>query len=445
MLRRILAIALISLAMLTTAAPAVAHNYAATVYATVTEPESGVVRTVLDLEYVLLAVDGARAMDDPQFEGDAFADVQASGQDPAALTTRVLEQYADTVSDYVLPRWTVAPVSAHGDAPAEACPNVLVAPFEIVLIENVPHARITIESDCRTDLEDTARIYRISTELFPGTEPGGKTTTVVDYDLRSGSGVANLDTDSNPTMTTNQDWGSRMWEFFLLGGEHLLFGLDHILFLLALIVGSRRLRDILVAATAFTVAHSVTFILAALGVVSVPAVIVEPVIALSIAVVALWYLWGVSRARRRPGAVSEPAAPARPVLPRSVAGSGGVGLLERTAPSDIAVTASRRLGLSRADWLRVAVVFVFGLIHGIGFAGALGIEEPLYWGLLGALLVFNLGIEVVQVAIIVAIFPLLAFLRKRIPAAGLAVGIIVSAVVAIVGLYWFVERLLFGG
>ncbi len=87
----------------------------------------------------------------------------------------------------------------------------------------------------------------------------------------------------------------RFGHFFVLGAEHLLFGIDHILFLLALIVGSRRLRDVVFAATSFTVAHSVTFILAALGVVSAPAAIVEPIIALSIAVVAAWYLWRIWR------------------------------------------------------------------------------------------------------------------------------------------------------
>ena len=84
------------------------------------------------------------------------------------------------------------------------------------------------------------------------------------------------------------------WEFFRLGAEHLYTGIDHILFLLALIAGSRRLRDIVAVATTFTVAHSVTFILAALGFVSAPASIIEPVIALSISVVAgmtLWRLW----------------------------------------------------------------------------------------------------------------------------------------------------------
>ena len=398
-------------AALLPAASAAAHNYSATVYANVTESEPGLVHVVLDVEYVLLAVDGGAAMGDDSFTQAAYDDVQASGQDPSKLTTAVLESYSDTVLGYVQPRFQVAVEPAHGEeADAESCPSELAEPLSIVLIENVPHARFVFDYDCRERTSGPASTYRISTELFPGTAPGGMTTTIVTYETQSGSGVANLDTDTSPTMTTSQDWGSRMGEFFVLGAEHLLFGLDHILFLLALIVGSKRLRDIVLAATAFTVAHSLTFILAALGVVSVPAIIIEPVIAASIAFVALWYLYGVWR--RRSTIIAETSTVPEP---------------------------SRMRG---SDWLRIGVVFLFGLIHGVGFAGALGISEPFSWGLLGALLVFNLGIEAVQLTIIAVTFPILILLRRRLSPVGFWVGIVVSVGVAAVGLYWVVERLI---
>lgn len=438
MVRRSLAGLLLLAALLIPAAPAAAHDYSATAYADVSEPEPGLVRTVLDLEYVLLVTDGAREMGDPDLESAAYQDVLATGQDPAKLTPRILEQHTDTVTGYVLPRWSVAP-SEEG---ASACPSTLAAPYEIALIENVPHARMVIESDCRGRVNEHAATYRISTELFPGTAPGGETATIVSYDLASGSGVAELDTDANPTLTTTQDWGSRMWEFFVLGAEHLLFGIDHILFLLALIVGSRRLRDIVLSATAFTVAHSVTFILAALGVVSVPGAIVEPIIALSIAIVALWHLWGAFRRRRTKAPDAAPVPPAPTPAPP---GPGPVAVLERVEVDTEIEAARTAPGFTRADWVRTAVVFLFGLIHGVGFAGALGISEAFSWGLLGALLVFNVGIEIVQLGIIVVVFPPLVLLRRRIPAVGLWVGIAVAAAVAVVGLYWFVERLATGG
>ena len=409
-----LAIPLLALAALLPSAPAAAHAYSATVYADVTEPEPGLLRVQLDMEYVLLAIDGGAAMGDTAFTEAAYADVQATGKDPALLTPAVLEAYSSTVIGYVQPRFQIAVEPSHGDeGEAQTCPSELAEPFSIVLIEGVPHARLVFDVDCRAVGAGPASVYRMTTALFPGTAPGGKTTTVVTYDTLAGAGVANLDTDTSPTMTTSQDWGSRMWEFFLLGAEHLLFGIDHILFLLALIVGSKRLRDIVLAATAFTVAHSVTFILAALGVVSIPAIIVEPIIAASIAFVAIWYLVDVWR--HRSTVIAETAATPPPAPMRG------------------------------ADWLRIGVVFLFGLIHGVGFAGALGIDEPFSWGLLGALLVFNVGIEVVQLTIIAIVFPILVLLRRRCSPVGFWVGVVVASGVAIVGLIWFVERLIGAG
>src|SRR5690606_2954251 len=112
-----------------------------------------------------------------------------------------------------------------------------------------------------------------------------------------------------------------------------------------LIVGSRRLRDVVLAATSFALAHSVTFLLAALGVVSAPAAVVEPVIALSIAVVALGHVWSARRG------------------PALTAGTAEAG---RRAPD-------------RARWLRLAGVV--GLRPGPrpGVAGAPGARPPVSW------------------------------------------------------------------
>jgi hypothetical protein len=144
--------------------------------------------------------------------------------------------------------------------------------------------------------------------------------------------------------------------------------------------------------------------------VDLPASIVEPVIALSIAVVAGWYLWGAWRRR------SEPS----------------LDLEEKRG----------LLGLTRPALLRLVVVFAFGLIHGLGFAGALGIDEPWSWTLLASLLVFNVGIEVVQLTIIAIVFPLLMLLRRRRPRLALWLGVVLAAAVAAIALVWFVQRLL---
>src|SRR5882757_4877403 len=140
-----------------------------------------------------------------------------------------------------------------------------------------------------------------------------------------------------------------------LGYKHILpLGFDHILFILSLFLLSPKLKPVLWQATAFTIAHSVTLGLAMYHVISPPAKIVEPVIALSIMYVALENI------------------------------------------------ISPRLKTSR-----IGVVFLFGLVHGMGFAGALGqlgLPQNAY---LLSLVMFNVGVELGQMTIIVAAFFLL--------------------------------------
>ena len=77
---------------------------------------------------------------------------------------------------------------------------------------------------------------------------------------------------------------------------------------------------------------------------------------------------------------------------------------------------------------------------GLGFAGALGINAAWSWALLWSLLVFNVGIEVVQLSIIAAVFPLLTLLRHRAPTTGLWATGSIAAVVSVMGLIWFAQR-----
>jgi hypothetical protein len=188
-----------------------------------------------------------------------------------------------------------------------------------------------------------------------------------------------------------------------LGVEHILLGVDHLLFVLALMFLVTDWRRLLWTITAFTLAHSLTLGAATLGWIHVPQAPVEAVIALSIMFVAMEIL----HARR-----------------------GGAG---------IAVT---------RPWL---VALVFGLLHGLGFAGALseiGIPEtsiPL------ALLFFNLGVEAGQILFVAAVLALLALLgRAGLPghgdgsggvwqtAASLAVP--VAYLVGTMAAFWMIER-----
>ncbi|MDQ0894518.1 HupE/UreJ family protein [Agromyces ramosus] len=368
---------------------AAAHGFSTVVYVDASAPSDDTVRTELGLEYDLLVVSVADQEDAPQFFEDGM-DVFQTGDEASALNA-----HADEIVQYVTERFAVSA----GGRPCEPTP---VGEIGVTQRKGVPYAVLTLDHSCAG-----SSAHEIRSELFPDSEEYVTgTVTVVEYDLDGASGSAALDRDA-PVFTTEQPLLERFGHFFVLGAEHLLFGIDHILFLLALIVGSRRLRDVVLAATSFTVAHSVTFILAALGIVSAPAAIVEPIIALSIAVVAMWYLWRIRHDRR----THEPERPGR-------------------------------FGLTRADWGRLAVVFGFGLMHGLGFAGAFGIDEPFSWQLLSSLLVFNVGIEAVQIAIIAAVFPLLALLRRREPMLALGVGGLVAAGVAVTGLVWFVQRVL---
>ncbi|MFE2599634.1 HupE/UreJ family protein [Streptomyces sp. NPDC059396] len=395
------------IALLGTGQPALAHGFTSTVYAHITTGgdggaggglDGGHIRTELELEYDLFVVSAADYEDDdPLFQtgNAAFEDGDTAAQAAA------LNAHAKSAVSYVTKRFTVASGSG------EACTATQAGDFTIGRREGVPYAHLLLDWACPAGGDDR----EVRSGLFPDSETYVKgTKTIVTYEIDGRSGSAALDAE-HPSFSMGQAWYERFWEFFRLGAEHLLTGIDHILFLLALIAGSRRLREIVLAATSFTLAHSVTFMLAALGLVDVPASVVEPVIALSIAVVAGWYLW---RVRRHGGHATD---------------------------LDLDAAVGRgHFGLDRAGWIRLGVVFCFGLVHGLGFAGALGIDEAWSWTLLWSLLVFNVGIEAVQLGIIAVIFPLLALLRHRAPRTGLWATGAISAGVAAMGLVWFVQR-----
>ncbi|GAA0705530.1 hypothetical protein GCM10009548_93490 [Streptomyces malaysiensis subsp. malaysiensis] len=383
-------------AVLLSAAPAPAHGFTSTVYADLTSREAGHVRTELGLEYDLLVVSAAdHEKDDALFQaGDAAFEDGDTARQAAAL-----DAHADSVVAYVADRFRVT-------AEGRGCTPVRDGDFTIERREGVPYALLVLDYRC----PGAADAHEVRSGLFADSEGYVRDTkTIVTYDLDLRTGSTALDAEHR-SFSTHQSWAERFWQFFRLGAEHLLTGIDHILFLLALVVGSRRLREIVLAATTFTLAHSVTFLLAAIGLVRVPASFVEPVIALSIALVAGWHL---SRIRRR--------------------GSHA---------TDLETGDRGRLGLDRAGSTRLAVVFCFGLVHGLGFASALGIDQAWSWTLLWSLLVFNMGIEAVQLAIIALVFPVLALLRRRQPVAGLWVTGAIAAGVALMGLVWFVQRVL---
>jgi hypothetical protein len=375
-----------------------AHGFSSVVYADATAPSEGHVRVDLGLEYDLLLYSVADDQDD-----DALVKVGQPAWDDADFPamTSAMNDHAERVLAYVGDRFGVS-------VGRTACTPSQESPFTVGMRDGVPYLKAVLDYAC----PEAAQAHEIHSTLFPDDEGYVTgTKTIVTYDLDFVDGSAALDS-SHPSFSTDQSTAERFWEFFRLGCEHLLTGIDHLLFLLALIAGSRRLREIVLAATTFTLAHSVTLLLAALGIVTVPARIVEPLIALSIAIVAGWHLWRLWRKREH--------------------------------ASDLDVTSTSHFALDRAGWSRLAVVFCFGLIHGLGFAGALGIQQAWSWTLLWSLVVFNLGIEAVQLGLIVLLFPALALLRRKAPTAGLFVTGAIAAVVTVFGLVWFVQRVTAG-
>lgn len=229
--------------------------------------------------------------------------------------------------------------------------------------------------------------YRL--EYDPFTAPGAKAahdSLIVGYQLAGESGRTVLDREVT-AMTVGE--GSPLvtaGRFLVVGGKHILLGWDHLLFVLALLLGARQVRDLVKVASLFTVAHSVTLIAVSVGMVEVPAVVVEPLIALSITYVAVENLFGREMTRRR-----------------------------------------------------MLAVFAFGLLHGMGFAGSLRMDDEVSWGLLRALLSFNVGIELGQLLILALVFPLVWALRRhRWTAPTINVG---TLAVAAAGALWFLQRL----
>ena len=194
------------------------------------------------------------------------------------------------------------------------------------------------------------------------------------------------------TPTPAERQPSAFWAFLKLGVEHIWKGYDHLLFLFGLLVVCVRFKSSVAIISCFTLAHSITLALATLDIVSLPGRYAEPLIAASIVYV------GVENLLRR-GA--EP----------------------------------------RGRW---ALTFLFGLIHGFGFAGVLrelGVGADGH-GLALPLFSFNLGVELGQIAVAAVVLPIIwklrkneKFLRRGVPA--------LSAVVALAGLYWLLERTLF--
>jgi len=250
------------------------------------------------------------------------------------------------------------------------------------------HVVVTVAWTCQSD--DGELRYRVA--LFHDVDPAARHLAIIATE----SGERELALDSGAPEVTLSGAGSSVLQvvgrFVQAGIEHIFLGYDHVAFLAAIVLWAQRLWPVVKIVTAFTIAHSITLSLAALHIVVIPAAIVEPTIATTIMFVAVENFFS-----------------------RNVDG-------------------------------RWRVTFVFGLIHGFGFASALQeIGLPVN-AVVPALAAFNIGVEIGQVMIVALIFPLLLWFdrigRRAAARQGRHPPVVYfcSAAILALGLYWLVTR-----
>ena len=239
---------------------------------------------------------------------------------------------------------------------------------------------------------------------------------------------------------TSSHWFDSITQFVLIGIEHIFGGIDHIAFLLALLLLLRSLKVLVWMITGFTLGHSITLALAALGWVIPDLDIVEAAIGFTIALVAVQNIAVLTGNHRQ-------------ITYFSVAGLLLIVLINLIW--NIGLSALSGLGLALFTlaylWnstdehlsanLRLMTSVIFGLIHGFGFASALTETGLASAQLLPALLGFNLGIELGQIVIIAVVWALLQQIRQsRFLTDTRLVIDLVSAALCGFGLYWFIGR-----
>jgi hypothetical protein len=219
---------------------------------------------------------------------------------------------------------------------------------------------------------------------------GLRVTTTVRVVLPDGA-VRAFELHGNPgAVLLDPRWHEAARQFVILGFRHILDGIDHLLFLLCLVVPLRKFRPLILVVTAFTIAHSITLVASAYD----------------LAPGALWF---------------------PPLVETLIAGSIVYMALENVIGS---TSATRRWGIA----------FAFGLVHGFGFSFAL--RDTLQFAgdhLLASLLAFNVGVEIGQVLVLALMIPALRVLFRFVVAERMGT-IIVSVLVAHTGWHWLVER-----
>lgn len=245
--------------------------------------------------------------------------------------------------------------------------------------------------------------------------------------------------DAAPQQRTVEPSGTSLAGYIMLGIQHILSGYDHLTFLLALLLIGSSLREVAKVVTGFTVAHSITLGLTVLGYVHPDRAPVEALIGLSIALVAAENGWLVGTRSR--------------VVPWVIAGTLALlALLAARGHGRVPTLTLAGLGLftlcyfgllqrlARTASVRWAIAFIFGLVHGCGFAAVLGEAGLPPDRVVHALFGFNVGVELGQLMAVALAWPVLQWLTHRREHVRLAIIEVGSAAVLALGTFWFVTR-----
>lgn len=264
-------------------------------------------------------------------------------------------------------------------------------------------------------------------------------------DQASGAFAEQLITRDRQTVEVSDGGASRLksasfLEFVAMGMMHIFTGIDHMSFLLGLVLISRRLRDLVFVVSGFTLGHSLTLALAVTGVIRPHAEFIDALVALTIVLIGAE---NVAEQTRKPAAIAAVLGGALALM--ALAAWAGLGEL----PALLLLGGGLFTGsylmmsgrLADAGRFRMLITLVFGLIHGFGFASNL-LEMQLPTGRLAELLVgFNLGVEFGQLSLVLAVTGLVMGLRRLRLAAPRPITVDLAASFLVgLGVFWFVTR-----
>ena len=340
---------------------------------TITEDGAATLRVDLNLEAMLAGIGPEHDDTETAPQAQAYEDLRATP--PAALTERFNAFQGDGLSGLSL--------MADGNAVDIGQPSANIPPVGDTDVARVSTLRWsfdlppgTSEISWRFPERFGASVFRATRQeaqdpLFAGFVPAGETVT------------ASLDSEDGA-----QTQSASFMTYVKIGFDHILpKGLDHVLFVIGLFLLNTQLRPLLIQITMFTLAHTITLALGMTGVVSVPAHIVEPLIALSIAYVAVENIFTQKLHR----------------------------------------------------W-RTVIIFVFGLLHGLGFASVFREFAATGGEFVKSLIGFNIGVELGQLTVIALCYLLVGLWFGDKPWYRRVVVIPASLGIAIVSSYWVLDR-----